>query len=277
MAATIYTFGTFNLNDNVNYFLLSKDSHSIVSIAETLFKVGRLEGMKKTGQVTNERTIIMQVRVLGTSRIDLENKIDALLQALALQQQQLMLHANDSRFYIADCVEAHIPLGPGNVVTTVATLKFVCQQPYALAATASTFDTGTTTLTLVSGTTYNFPSNIVFAGGGNIYNRPTIRLIAKNTVTWTQVQVQQLSDSQFFFVTSNLPAATNDFIDIICDPYAQNGSLVFKNGNNTSLCQVSGIFPVLEPTSTNWQILVTVSSGVPQVDAVFTYTSRWLG
>lgn len=272
-----YSFGSFNLNDGLNYFLLSKDSHSLVSVAETLFKVGRLEGMKKTGAVTNERIINAQVRVLGTSRADLENKLDTMMQALALQQQHLTLHSNDSRYFIADCVDAKAPLGPGNVVTTVATLKFVCQQPYALAASASNFNTSNVTLTLVSGSTYQFSGGISIAGGGNIFSRPTITINAQNALTWTQIQIQQLTDGQYLTLSSNLPTTGTDFITIVCDPYAQNGYKAYKNNNAATLCAVQGLFPVLEPTTTSWQILVTVSGiTAPIANANFNWVPRWL-
>lgn len=275
MANNPYYFGAQNLNDGVNYYLLSKDSESIAPIAQTLYKVGRLEGMKKTGQVTNEHIIQLQVLILGASRSDLETKIDALKLALMQQQQKLQIHLNDSRYYIADCIEAKIPLGTGQVISTIAQLKFVAQIPYAFAPSASVYDTGTQTLTLVSGTIYQFPAQILFAGGGTIFNRPAIRLYARNTVTWTQVQVQQLTDLQYLTIVSNLPATNGDYIDIYTDPYSVNGGKIYKNGNTTVLSQYQGVMPVLEPANTAWQIQVTVSSGTPQAEAVFTYTPRW--
>lgn len=274
MASTPYFYGAQNLNDGVNYFLLEKDSLSMPSVSQTLFKVGRLEGMIKTGEVVNEKPIKVKMRVLGISRADLESKVDALTQALNLRQQHLSLHTSDSRYLIADCIQAQFPLGQGNVITTVGQLLFVAQEPYAYASAASTNDTGNVTYTSIGGNQYQ--KSFSFAGGGTVYSYPTITLTAKNATTWTQLQIQQTTDSEVITLTSNLPTALNDTVTIVCDPRAQNGGQAYKNGNTANQCNINGIFPVEEPTATSWVITISAGATAPQVDVVWSWTPRWL-
>jgi len=261
------------MNDGVNYFLLEKDMASAPQVAQQLFKVGRLEGKKKTGESIDEKTITVKIRILGTSRTDLENKIDTLNKALDARQQQLILHANDGRIYIADCIDRAIPLAFGSVISTVATLKFLAQVPYPTANAGSTFTMANQTFTLVSGSVFTSTTQII-AGGGNIFNRPTLVLTSGVALAWTQVQIQQLTDNQFLTITTNLPSALNDFLTIVCDPNAANGFTVTKNGTAT-LCQINGIFPVMEPGNTSWIIQITAASA-PQASCQWSWTSRWI-
>ena len=53
---TAISYGSFNMNDNINYFVIGKPIE-MVKIAPTMFKIGRLAGMKKTGEVVKERQI----------------------------------------------------------------------------------------------------------------------------------------------------------------------------------------------------------------------------
>src|SRR5579859_2188655 len=150
------SYGTFNINDGVNYFLVKKDSPGFTPVAQTYFKVGRLEGVKKTGEVVNEKVINCDIVIVGASRSDLESKIDALYAALNQRGQNLALHTNDSRYHIADCIEVDLTMDLGNILHCKATCIFNALQPYLYSATTSTMDTGSMTLTLVSGSTYTF-------------------------------------------------------------------------------------------------------------------------
>jgi hypothetical protein len=274
MASVPYYYGSFNMNDGVNYFLLEKDSPTMPSVSETLFKIGRLEGMKKTGEAVNDKQVKVKVRILGISRADLEAKVDTLTQALYLRQQHLQLHTSDARYLIADCVQAAIPLAQGNVITTIAQLLFLAQEPYAYASAASTYDSGNVTYSSIGGSQYQ--ATFSFAGGGSVYAYPTIVLTAKNATTWSQLQIQQTTDSEIITLTSNLPTATNDTITIVCDPRATNGGQAYKNGSTANQCAINGIFPVEEPTATGWTITITAGATAPQVDTVWMWTPRWL-
>lgn len=264
------------MNDGINYFVVGRDSPSFTPIAQTYYKIGRLEGMKKTGEVVNEKHIEVDMVIIGVSRADLENKIDTLQQSLNLRGQNLVLRSNDGRYYVADCVDCQIKFQQGNVLYCDAKVLFVAINPYAYAASTSTSDTGTVALTLVSGTTYKFPTRSI-TGGGNVFSRPVIRVYKRDaTAVWSQIQITQNTDAQVFTVTSNLPTTNGGYIDIYCDPGGSNGFSVLLNGTTTQSA-FNGVFPVMEPTATSWDMqITTTATGTFSAEAVWTWTARWL-
>lgn len=184
--ATRYSFGSFCFHDGVNYLLTEKTIEA-VPIKQTLFKIARFEGMKKTGEVTNERNITLKIRVLGSSRADLEAKLDALYQAFTLRQQQLTLHSVDSRYFVADCVGVSAALPAGTILSALVTATFVCQQPYAFGAVQESYTSHAQTATLISGQSWQFPNQQV-SSDGTIFARPTLLLtnnLYRNTVSLT--------------------------------------------------------------------------------------------
>lgn len=178
MANPVYSYGSFSFNDNISYFVMDKPYDSTPFI-QTLFKVARLEGQKKTGESINERTIQVKIKVIGTSRVALEQNLEAMYQAFALRQQNLVLYATDQRYFVADCVNVSAPLTGGTPISTVATATFTCQQPFAFAPTASSFNTGNVTLSSAGSGSWTFPVQ-TFAGGGSIFSRPQITLVNQN-------------------------------------------------------------------------------------------------
>lgn len=349
---TAISYGSFNLNDNVNYFVIGKPIE-MVKIAPTMFKIGRLAGVKKTGEVVNEKQISLNIRILGSSRTDLENKIDAMAQALNLRSQNLTMHTNDSRYWIADCLGFSAQLQAGKILSTTATVNFIAYQPYAFAVSGSTNDTNNQLMTYSgSGTQYTYSYSIT--GGGNVYAYPTFTvyqrtaamsttlssalssgtnytsisvaatsraLTTRDTViltsgghtqsvtlsanassgattlsvnsfnanfsypsstttvvldaTMTYVQVTQTVDSQVFFANSSLPAVAGDYLTINCDPTNNtNGFTAILNGG-TTLSNVGGQFPVLEPVSTGLTWTINCNSN-PTFEVVTTWVSRWL-
>lgn len=271
------TYGTFNINDGINYYVVGRDSPSFTPIVQTYYKVGRLEGMKKTGEVVNEKHIEVDMIIVGASRSDLETKIDALQQALNLRGQNLVLRSNDSRYYIADCIDCQIQFQPGNTLYCSAKVLFVAVNPWAYAASTSTNDTGTVTMALSSGKIYNLVNNRNITGGGNVFSRPVLRIYKRDaTAVWSQVSVTQNTDAQTLIVSSNLPTTNGGYIDIYCDPGGSNGFGALLNSTTTQ-CTVSGIFPVMEPTATSWTIqITTTTNGTFSGQAVWTWTPRWL-
>lgn len=347
--ATPITYGSFNLNDNVNYFVINK-SLSAPAIVPTMYKIGRLEGMKKTGETINERQIPIQVRILGTSRTDLESKVDTMQKALNFRNQQFSLRANDSRYFMADCIKCEVDLSPGKVISTIANLLFFCYQPYPFAASASTQDSGTVAMTFSSGQIYTYSNSVT--GGGTVFNRPSIRIYqrtaacsttlttgltnnnvyttlsvaslpvglttrdtltigtgpsqnvtvsanaspgatsvsvtsftANNTyasstavnrnVAMTNIQVAQTTDSTHLYITIGLPVVTGDYIDINCDPTNNATGWTAILNSSGFLSTLNGVFPVIEPTSTNFTYTITCNSN-PSIQVVYTYTPRWL-
>jgi hypothetical protein len=177
MGISPVTYGSFNLNDGINYFV-TKKSYGFPSINPSMFKIGRLEGMKKVGENINERKLQIEMRILGTSRADLETKIDVLLDALFNRNQNLTMHTNDTRYFICDCVDFKCDLHPGQVISTTATLDFIAYIPFAFAPSPTFFDTGAITMPSVGAalgqTAYS--STYTLVSGGNVFTRPTLRI-----------------------------------------------------------------------------------------------------
>jgi hypothetical protein len=354
MALTPVTFGSINLNDGVNY-IVTKRTIPFPSINPSMFKIGRLEGMKKVGENINERKLTIEGRVIATSRADLENKLDALQAALFIRNQNLVMHTNDQRYFIADCVECQYTLGPGNVIHCPYIAVFNAYTPFAFAPTQTVVTSGVNTM---AGAGVNlgaqfttFTYNVV--GGGNVFTRPVVRIYQRTPacsmamtgttltvgqiygtvsctatpqllnvgddlilssgthtqsvvvsattapgattitvggyapnfaypagttltrdLTWGSVQMNQTLDQQALIVTTNLPAAPNDYLDINCDPLQTNGYTAILNGGNT-VSAVAGSFAALQPTSTPYTFSIFANS-TPQIEVVWTFTSRWL-
>lgn len=271
MASTPVYFGSFNLNDNVNYFVIEK-TLSTVPIKQTLFKVARLEGMKKTGAVQNERQISIKLRVVGTSRSNLESLLDTLNAALILPQQNLVMHALDARYFIADCTDVQITLPQGSVVSATVSLTFTAQQPFAFATSASSYTTTLSGWTVSSGV---YSANFSVTAGGNVFCRPAvIQLSNLSSVAWSGFSLLQSTDSMTIEVDTGLPAVNGDYLAINCDPTSGNGYLVALNGSTTPQAFL-GEFPVLEPTATAFTVSIHAASQ-PNIHVSCTWTARWL-
>lgn len=270
--ATPATFGSFNFNDNVNYFIIEKP-FSMNPVSETFYKIARFEGTKRTSAITNERSITVKLRVIGTSRADLETRLNTLYTALSVQQQALSLYAIDGRYWIADCVAAEALEQGGSPIATTLQLTFIAQQPYAISPTMSTVSTGTVTLTNSGGNNWVFPTRNI-TGGGNVFARGTVVITKLNTGTWTSLALTNTTDSTTITVTTNLPSAINDFMQFNCDPTMLNGYTALKNqtGNPTAF---TGAFPSMEPGTNQWNITIVSTTSV-QASATYSWFPRWL-
>jgi hypothetical protein len=270
-------FGSFNLNATLSGYTVVSKNLDFAQVKPTLFKVAHADGEKQTGSAVNSRTIQVVVEIVGSSRTDLENKLDALDLALLLKQQQLTLHStSDNRYFIADCLSAPAPLSnDGGPISVRVPITFLCQSPYPVNPTPSTQTIASATLSNVSGNVYQYASQ-TFAGGGTAVALPTITLTNTTTVAWTQVQITEVTDNRTLTITSNLPATTNDTLTIYCDPnnIPSGGYSVMKNGSVA--CAFNGVFPVLQPTNTQWTIQVTVASGVPHGSAQWSWNARYM-
>lgn len=203
--ATAYFYGDFCFNDGVNYLLIDKPLDT-VPVKETLFKVARFEGMKKTGEVVNERTISLKIRVIGASRADLETKLDALAQAFSYRQQNLSIHSVDQRYFVADCIGMSVSLPPGMLISAIVQAQFLCQQPYAYAASQSSYSTGNLALQN-NGAGIWTPGNQTLIGGGNIASRPTITL--QNETAVNNLTLTAALASGTAYTTLSVSALTN--------------------------------------------------------------------
>jgi|SRR5580765_2071575 len=272
-----YFFGSTNINDNVNYFLLSKNL-DFPEVKPALAKVAHLDGEKQSGSAINSRTIQLKIGVISNAnpptRADLESKLDMLDKALALKQQLLQLHALDSRAFTSDCISAKVTFSGSSPIMAIVDATFLCVTNYAYAASASTHSISSAALTLVSGSVYKYADQS-FSGGGSAVALPTIHLVNTTTVAWTQVVVIDNTDNRTLTITSNLPATTNDYLDIYCDPnnIPVGGYSVQKNG--VAGCAFNGVFPIQQQGTTSWTIQVTAAS-TPSGSALWTWTPRWM-
>lgn len=271
-----YMFGNFDMNNTSNGYTLISKSLDFAEVKPTLAKLSHLDGEKMSGSVINSRQIQAVVEVIGMSRPDLENKLDALDLALLLKQQQLTLHSTtDNRYFIADCLSAKTTFAGESAVSAMVNIAFLCQSPYAVNPTVSTQSIAAASLSNVSGNVYKF-SDQSFAGGGTAVALPTITLINTAAVAWTLVQIIETTDNRTLTITSNLPQTTNDYLTIYCDPnnIPPGGYSVMKNGNTS--CAFNGVFSMLQPTSTSWTIQVTTGGSTPAGSALWAWNARYL-
>lgn len=268
MASVPYYFGTMNINDGINFFLTKKTLDSAV-LQYQAENISRYIGVKFSGSRINERPIPVNVRVVGSSRNDLESKLDTLLGAMQYRQQRLTLHSSDARYYIADAIQAQYTLAPGNVVFCDVGLTFMSYLPYALAPTLSSYTLASTALTSQGGGVYASPIQAI-TGGGNIFSYPQIVITNTASVSITAITIAQQTDGMSLSVTQTM--AQNDILTIFTDPLTTNGLTVTYN--NGAPLTFSGAFPLQEPTLTNWQISASAASQ-PSISAVFTWNARW--
>lgn len=276
MTVYAYNYGSFNLNNQSptgGYFLTSKNL-DFAQVKPTLQKIARADGMKETGSNIDERTIQCKVLVIGASRVDLENKIDALYQALALRQQPLTLHATDNRYFVADCTDAKTTYSGNVPIAAEVNIVFLCTNPYAVSASLSTYDTGTVTLSGSGPYTTSFSTNST----GTAVALPTIRVYLENSASLSQLTVSETTDARSIVVASNLPQSSGDYIDIYCDPnqIPSNGYSVQRNGSTS--CAFNGTFPVLQTYQTTFTLTASTSSGnTPQLRTVLSWYARYMG
>lgn len=281
---TTYTFGGYALNSNApsggslaGLFFESKNFDTPI-IKPITFPIARRDGLKKSGEVVDARTLDIEIQVVGTSRTDLIARLDALQQALSLRSQQLMIHEDTSARYYknVDCISAVAPLGKGSIIACPVKIKFIAYDPYAYNGTSSSYDTGTVALTL-SGGLYNFPA-INITGGGTIYSYPLIHIINKSGSAgqWNSIQISQTQDSQTLTANSTasvpLPLNNGDYVDIQCDPSV--GMSIITN-NSGKLSDPVGLFPVVEPGTTTFNIGISCGSAV-SAEAIISWTPRYL-
>lgn len=176
----LYTYGGFIIHNSMDVLLQDK-TFDFPEKKETLFKIARNDGMKKTGEVVNEKRIAATISILGWNRPDVEAKWDAMQQALSYEQQNLVLHALDGRYWVADALTAPMKFSPGKLQRTPPiAVSFVAQSPYAYAAAALT-STDSGAASAVSGTTWQ-RTNIVLWRQGTTTAYPQI-VVTNNTVS----------------------------------------------------------------------------------------------
>lgn len=277
-----YFFGGFQINafsGGLGYLLISKEL-SMPVVKPVTFNIARRAGAKKSGETIEPKTIPVTIKVIGSSRLDLTTKLDALQAALNLRGQNLIIHDTGTRQYQnVDCVSASTPFKAGSgVVSCEVSCVFTAYDPIVYYNTLSTYDTGTVALTL-SGGVYNFAS-IVITGGGTTYAYPLIRLYNRTSGShqWQSLTISQTNDSQILTATHSaatpLPISNGDYVDIQCDPAVSGGWTIQTNGNGLYVEPI-GVFPVVEAGATTFAISIATASAI-SAQAVFSWLPRYL-
>lgn len=195
--------------------------------------VARRYGAVKSGESIAPRDIDVSVKVVGSSRLDLIARLDALKKALWLRGQQLVVYEDLRYFSNVDCISAEAKLvGGASVLTAPVAIKFRAYDPMAYAANSSSYDTGTVTLTSASGV-WNFPA-IGIAGDGTVESYPFIRLTNKTSTGSTTLTTARNSGSSY----TTLPVNATSFSGVTGD------KILLSSGGNSQLVTVSSNFSV---------------------------------
>lgn len=213
-----YYFGSFLLNNmstGLGTTLLAKNM-DLPIVKPVTFPIARRDGLKKSGEFVDGRDINVLLQVVGSSRIDLMSRIDTLQQALALRSQNLIIREDGRMFRSVDCVSAPVNFKAGSgVVQATVPCTFKAYDPYAYAASLSTYDTGTVSLTL-SSSLWNF-SAISLTGGGTYYSYPLIHLINKTSTGSTTLTAARNSGTAYTTIAvaaTSFSGSTGDQITI---------------------------------------------------------------
>lgn len=262
-----YTYGTFVLHDNQTYFV-EKFDDSWVDVAEATTKIARLDGLKKTGEIVNDRNLKITVSVLppAGTRAALEAALDALDAALYKRQQNLVVKS-DGRYFVADCISNQLVIN--QPAYAALELTFWCSVPYASATAASTSTLNSTW----GGSSGVFSASPNITNTGTILAYPQIDITNTGAVTMSNLVIINNTDGYQISLSSAVSLAAGETVHVACDPYA--GYKIWKGTNTSTLYDFSGAFPVMEVGVNNWKLSCTAVSA-PTVSVVWTWTPRYL-
>jgi hypothetical protein len=174
-----YGYGSFAINAHsggLGYFLVAKDL-DFPEFKPQLSPLALYDGHTITGYQVGERQIQVDLVIVGTSRIDCIARKDALEAALALRDQQLVLH-EDGRYWIANAISGKAKFAAGQgIVQCKIPVSFICANPYAIAPQAAApYNTGDVAYTFQSPPGTYQSTVFSVAGGGTTYSWPRLHL-----------------------------------------------------------------------------------------------------
>lgn len=255
-----YSFGNFTLHDGQTYFVTKIDGISPLDLNITTAKIGRTEGLKKIGQSVDMRTITVAMTVIAPDRATLIAKLDALVAALAIPQQTLVLHP-DGRYFVADCVKCTFPVDA--VGSAQVQLQFNCYQPYAYAPYQNQ--------ATLQGTATPSLFNWQLTGGGTIFSHPTIIVQNIDPVsTLSNIAVLNTTANTQLAFPSGFTLAHGEYFTAVSDPFQPNGYTVTKNGNTSVYYDFLGTFPTLDVGTTSWQFQALANNAAFQIQMIWT-------
>jgi hypothetical protein len=217
--------------------------------------------MKKSGETTSPREIMMDIKVVGSSRSDLIARLRTLQQGLLPRSQTLLVDdTNTCQYQSVDCVSAETTLGKGNLIACVVQCKFLATDPFAYAVSSSSYDTGTVALTLAN-SLWNFAA-INVAGGGNYYSFPLFHIINKTSTGSTTLTTARNSGTAY----TTLPVSATSFSASIGD------TLQLSSGGNSQNVIVATAFSVGATTLTVNSFVANATYGI---GAAVTKVTQW--
>jgi len=126
---------------------------------------------------------------------------------------------------------------------------------------ATAFSVGATTITVTS-----FTANATYAIGATVLK----------VTQWNSIQISQVQDSQTLSANSTasvpLPNVNGDYVDVTCDP--ATGMSIITNSSG-KLSDPVGLFPVMEPGTTTFNIGISCASAV-SAECIISWTPRYM-
>jgi hypothetical protein len=243
-----YSLDTFN--SGVGNIFRSKPVGA-PAISPVVSTVARRYGAVKSGETVPVRDIPVTIKIVASSRSDLNARLDALKKALWLRGQQLVIYEDLRYFSNVDCVAAEAVLsGAANISACVVNMTFRTYDVMAYAAASSSYDTGTVVLTLASGV-WNFPATAV-VGGGTVESYPLIRLTNQTSTGATTLTTARNSGTSY----TTLPVNATSFSASVGD------QLKLVSGGNSQTVTVATSFSVGATTITVSSFTANATYGI---------------
>lgn len=268
MAAGDYAFGTFLLEDPANGYAVVGGEPPSPALTVARERIAIRDGSVPTYTRFEEALGTLTILIKGSTFQATEDRLDALLLALARGEQTLKLGYQDERYWLARFMN-------GARVTKVtgvyynASIDYVAPSAFAYAASASSL-TNNSALSNVSGSHYK--KTLTPTVGGSIYSWPiiTITIPGGGPYGLSSIWVVNASASPNQQITITRTFAASDVIVIDCA-----GQSVTVNGVEVDF---SGQFLSLDPridTTNSIEIHGTASS-TPTLNVSLDWTKRFL-
>lgn len=257
------SFGLYSLDNfssGVGCIFRGKDVSAPV-VTPVTSNIARGYGAVKSGELVAPRDISVTLKIVGSSRSDLIARLDALKKALRLRGQSLVIYEDLRYFANTDCLSADAQLAGGaNISACVVAIKFRSYDPMAYAASSSSYDTGTTVLTL-SSSVWNFAA-IAIAGGGTVESYPLLHIVNKTSTGASTLTTARNSGTAY----TTLPVAATSFSGVVGD------DLILSNGTTTQSVNVASNFSVGATTITVTSFTANATYGI---GASVTKDTQW--
>lgn len=174
----------------------------------------------------------------------------------------------------------------GNTTLTSARNSGTSYTTIAVAATSFSGSTGDQITITHSGTTQTLTASSGWSVGATTINVNSFTAsanyvsgdVAAKVTQWTSISVAQTNDSQTISANSTsatpLPSANGDYVDFQCDP-AQTAGMTIQTNGSGKYSDPNGVFPVVEPGLTTFNISIACASAV-SAECIVSWVSRYV-